>query len=95
MARIFDLIEWPTPATHLYEKYASALSGRLRTRFPRFDPAWTHDAVIGAVLDIALKIEQVDNPDDLGGLLTVVATRKLLEIYRSEQARHCRKHGGC
>jgi hypothetical protein len=91
MASIFDLNEWPTPATYLYEEYASMLSERLRRRFPHFDSEWIHDAVINAILDISLKIDQLDNPDDLGGLLSVAAWRKLMESARSEQARRCRQ----
>jgi DNA-directed RNA polymerase specialized sigma24 family protein len=91
MANLFDLTEWPTVATHLYEKYASMLSERICRRFPKFDPAQIYDAVIGAVLDVALKIDQLDNTDDLGGLLSVAAVRKLLGSHRSEQARQGRE----
>src|SRR5438128_1540036 len=91
MANIFDLKEWPTAATHLYERYAPALSAQLRRNFVSCDSALVYDAVIEAVLDIALKLDQLDTPDDLHGLLFVAALRKLLGFLRSEGSRRCRE----
>ncbi|HEV3449193.1 MAG TPA: hypothetical protein VG099_31440 [Gemmataceae bacterium] len=91
MASFFKLHEWPTVATHLYEKHADALARQLRGRLPRTDPDRVYDAVVSAILDIALKLDQLDAPDDLHGLLFVAALRKLRDCLRSETSRQLRQ----
>jgi DNA-directed RNA polymerase specialized sigma24 family protein len=87
MARIFDLTEWPTPATYLFEQHADLLARVLAPRFRALGPDRIYDAIMDAILDISLKIDRFDDLDDLGGLLRVAATRNLLDVVRSQQAR--------
>lgn len=91
MASIFQLTEWPLPATHLYEQYADTLSATLIKRFPRADTQNIYDAVLAGILAISLKVDRLDNPEDLGGLLYVAALRKLQGILRSDETRQCRE----
>jgi DNA-directed RNA polymerase specialized sigma24 family protein len=94
MVNIYALDEWPTAATHLYEQYAVPLAEHLSRRFPeswRQDPSLIYDAVLSAVLDIALKLDELDSPEDLHGLLYVTAARKLLAVLRGEGSRRCRE----
>lgn len=92
MASIFQLTGWPLPATDLYERYAVALSTTLSRRFSQTDPQKVCDAILAAILDISLKIDRLDDPDDLGGLLYVAALRKLRTMQRSDDARQSREH---
>ncbi|MBI3408174.1 MAG: hypothetical protein HY040_07445 [Planctomycetes bacterium] len=91
MAGIFQLTEWPLPATFLYQQYADTLSATLRRRFSRTDSQNIYDAVLAGILDISLKLDRLENPEDLGGLLYVAALRKLQGIIRSDDTRHCRE----
>jgi DNA-directed RNA polymerase specialized sigma24 family protein len=91
MASILELDEWPTPATYLYEKYAEALQRQLRRRFQSTDADLIYDAVIAAILDIALKFDRLKAPENLRGLLFVAALRKLLASLRSETSRQLRE----
>jgi len=91
MATIFQLTAWPLPATELYERYAASLTITLTGRFSRTDPQKVYDAVLAAILDISLKIDRLDEPEDLGGLLYVVALRKLRGCLRSDDARQSRE----
>jgi DNA-directed RNA polymerase specialized sigma24 family protein len=91
MVSLFKVDEWPLAATELYVEHAEALSACLTRRFPSLDPAAIYDAVVGAVLDIGLRIDELDAPDDLYGLLFVAALRKLLCFLRSQASRHGRE----
>jgi hypothetical protein len=91
MANISNLIEWPLPATHLYEEYADTLAETLRGRFPRADAQKIYDAVLAGILAISVKVDRLDDPEDLGGLLYVAALRQLQGIFRSDEARQRRE----
>jgi hypothetical protein len=91
MASILELKEWPTPATYLYEEHADALQRQLRRRFPSADQDLIYDAVIGAILDVALKFDRLKAQDDLHGLLWVAAFRNLMGSLRSDKARQLRE----
>jgi len=91
MTSIFQLHEWPTVATDLYEDYANALARQLRGRFPATDPDLVYEAVISGILAIAPKFDQLEAQDDLRGLLFVAGLRKLKDCLRSEKARRLRE----
>ena len=75
-----------TKVADLLRRLAPQVLGAVVRRYGHFDLA--EDAVQEALLAAATRWPKDDTPDDPRGWLITVASRRLTDLLRSEQARH-------